>query len=194
MTRILLAILLAGALAACGTTNVGLKYSAAPTVARASIDAQPVRVGPFADLRGESATWLGVIRGGFGNHLKTLEADRPAVELVQTVFADALRARGAKPDGAANASRLGGAVRKLYCDQYVRREANVVIDLTVSDAQGQQRFARTYEANKVEGSALAMDVGIFASPEELRAVLERTLQEVVDKALDDAELRAALRI
>ena len=36
MTRILLAILLAGALAACGTTNVGLKYSAAPTVARAS--------------------------------------------------------------------------------------------------------------------------------------------------------------
>ena len=58
MTRILLAILLAGALAACGTTNVGLKYSAAPTVARASSDAQPVRVGPFADLRGESATWL----------------------------------------------------------------------------------------------------------------------------------------
>jgi len=39
-----------------------------------------------------------------------------------------------------------------------------------------------------------MDVGIFASPEELRAVLERTLQEVVDQALDDAELRAALRI
>lgn len=192
MSRILIAVLLTGALSACSTTNVGLNYTAPPTVSRAAANAQPVTVGTFIDQRNEKPNWLGVIRGGFGNHVKTLESSQPAVELVQTAFADGLRSRGVRTG--AGGLQLRGTVRKLYCDQVIRREANVVVELSVSGADGQPRFTKTYEANRIEGSALAMNTGVFASTEELRLVLERALQEVVDKALDDPALRAALRI
>lgn len=192
MSRILIAALLAGALSACGTTNVGLNYTAPPAVNRAAANAQPVTLGAFVDQRDEKPNWLGVIRGGLGNHLKTLESNQPAAELVRTAFADGLRSRGVKTD--AGSLQLGGTVRKLYCDQVARREANVIVELSVSGADGQRHFTKTYEANRIEGSALALNTGVFASPEELRLVLERALQEVVDKALDDPELRTALRI
>jgi len=192
MQRILIAVMLAGTLSACGTTTGGLRYAPPAQLAPISASTQPVTVVNFVDARDEQATWLGVIRGGFGNHLKTLESTRPAAELVRDAFADGLGARGVK--AGAGGLQLGGTVRKLYCDQVVRREANVIVELTVSAPDGQRRFARTYEANRVEGSALALDTGIFASTEALRLILERTLREVVDQALDDPELRAALRL
>ncbi len=192
MTRILLAALLAGALSACGTPSGGLAYSPPAQVARAAASAQPVAVTAFADARDEKSNWLGVIRGGFGNHLKTLESNRPPVELVQAAFVDGLRARGVKTgDGGL---QLGGTVRKLYCDQVIRREANVIVDLAVRGADGRETFSRSYAVDLVEGSVLAADTGIFASTENLRLLLERALREVVDKALHDPELRAALRI
>ena len=40
----------------------------------------------------------------------------------------------------------------------------------------------------------ALDVGGFASVDDRRAVLEKTLRETVDKALDDPQLRAALQL
>lgn len=192
MTRILLAALLAGALSACGTTSGGLGYAPPAQLNRASAGAQPVAVARFSDGRDEKTNWLGVIRGGFGNHLKTLESDRPPVELVQTAFADGLRARGVRAD--AGGLQLVGTVRKLYCDQVIRREANVIVDLAVRGADGRETFSRSYAVDLIEGSVLAADTGIFASTENLRLLLERALREVVDKALDDPELRAALRI
>ncbi|WP_374267096.1 YajG family lipoprotein [Zoogloea sp.] len=192
MKRILIALMLAGALSACGTTTGGLGYAPPAQLSRAAATAQPVAVATFVDARDEKPNWLGVIRGGFGNHLKTLESTRPAVELVQAAFADGLRARGVRTEG--GGAQLGGVVRKLYCDQVVRREANVVVDLAVSGPDGRQVFARAYAVDRVEGSALALDTGVFASTEDLRLLLERVLREVVDKALDDPELRAALRI
>lgn len=191
MKRLLFALALASTLSACGTTTGGLSYAPPAQLNRVATNAQPVAVANFVDARGEqSTTWLGVIRGGFGNHLKTLEADRPAVTLVHDAFADGLRARGVKIDS--HGPQLGGTLRKLYCDHYVRREANVIIDLTVSTPDGRQIFSRTYAVDRVEGSSMAIDTGIFASTEDLRQVLERALREVVDKALDDPELRAAL--
>lgn len=192
MKRILIALMLAGTLSACGTTTGGLGYAPPAQLSRAAANAQPVAVATFVDAREDRGAWLGVIRGGFGNHLKTLEANRPPVELVQAAFADGLRARGVRTDG--GSLQLGGTLRKLYCDQYIRREANVVVDLAVKDAAGRETFARTYTVDRVEGSVLAMDAGIFASTEDLRLVLERAVREIVDKALDDPELRAALRI
>ena len=106
LKRILFAIVVT-TLSACGTTNVGLKYSAPPTVAQASTRAQPLLVGNFIDKRGEPATWLGAIRGGFGNPLKNLESDKPVADLVKAAFADGLRARGVAPDQVSAASRPG---------------------------------------------------------------------------------------
>jgi uncharacterized lipoprotein YajG len=151
-------------------------------------------VGSFTDQRGEPANWLGAIRGGFGNPLKNLESDRPVSALVQAAFADGLRARGVKTDES-SPFQISGVIRKLDCNQYVRREANADIEITVIDrASGQTRFSRTYTAANIDGSMLSLSTGIFASVDDLRAVTEKTLREVVDKALDDSALRAAMQL
>jgi uncharacterized lipoprotein YajG len=194
MLRIVTPLLCLAVLAGCGTTNVGLKYAPATPPAKVAA-ATPVAVGDFTDQRGEPATWLGAIRGGFGNPLKNLESDQPVATLVQTAFADGLRARSVNVGAASAPYRLVGVVKKLDCNQYVRREANAEIEVSVIDvASGQRRFSRTYTASNIEGSMLSLNAGVFASVDDLRAVLQKTLGQAVDKALDDSALRAALRL
>lgn len=181
-------------LSACSTTSVGLKYTASTTVAKVSPTALPVFLGTFLDQRGESSNWLGAIRGGFGNPMKTLESERPVAELVRAAFSDGLRARGGVIDPASAQNQITGTIKKLDCSQYVRREAYADIEITVLDKTGQQRFSRRYTASNVDGSLMSLNVGIFASVDDLRVVLEKTLREAVDKALDDSALRAALQL
>lgn len=194
MLKSVFPVVLLFALSACGTTASGLKYS--PTQEhslRTSVSAEPRAVGAFVDERDGDKKWLGVIRGGFGNHLKTLEADRPVDTMVKAAFEDGLQAR--KVNLADNGGpRLSGTIVKLYADQLVRREGVAEIELSVADVQGNKRFAKTYKVNHVEGSPVTLATGVFASIEDLREVLEKTLSELVDQALDDPELRAALQI
>lgn len=190
----LLPLLAALALTACGTTNGSLKYGASaerpPLVSRST---QVVVVGSFQDQREGDKRWLGVIRGGFGNHLKTLEADRPVTDIVREAFVDGLRARHVNAGGSGGTG-LNGRIVTLYADQVVRREGNAEIEMTVVDAAGALRLKKTYKTSRTEGSAVSLATGVLASVEELRAVLERTLSDTVDQALDDPELRAALAI
>jgi hypothetical protein len=174
------------------TTSVGLKYSAPATVTKANTPPAPIAVGTFVDQRGEPATWIGAIRGGYGNPLKHLETNQPVSVLVQMAFADGLRARGVNPETAAP-MQIAGVVRKLDCNQLMRSEANVEIEVSIIDTvSGQQRFSRTYKTTNSGGMSLAS--GIFGSIEDLRALTEKTLREAVDSALDDTALRAALRL
>lgn len=191
--RISLPVLLLAAtlLGGCGTTAVGLKYAPPATLSKPAA-AAPASVGTFVDQRGEPANWLGAIRGGFGNPLKNLESDRPVADLVAAAFADGLRARGHALDAAAGRPQLSGVIRKLDCNQVVRREANVEVELTVRGADGRVRHTKTYAANRLDGSLVTMSAGVFASVDDLRVTLEAALREAVDKALDDPALRAAL--
>jgi len=192
VTKQVIALMCCIALAACGTTKVGLTYAPPATVSKAA-SSNPVQVGTFTDSRGEPATWLGAIRGGFGNPLKTLESDKPVSEIVGVAFADALRARGVAVDPGASATRITGTIKRLDCIQIARREGNVELEVRVVAAGGVVRFAKTYSATRVDGSLLTMSAGVFGSVDDLRVTLEATLREVVDKALDDTELRAALQ-
>jgi len=193
LKRILLATAIS-LLSACGTTSVSLKYTAATPVAKYPTTAAPVIVGSFLDKRGEPSNWLGASRGGYGNPLKNIEAERPVAELVRTAFLDGLRARGAVIDQASGQNQITGIIKRLDCNQLVRREAYADIEIVVLDRSGAQRFVRSYTASNVDGSLLSLNTGVFASVDDLRVVLERTLREVVDKALDDSALRAALQM
>ena len=92
------------------------------------------------------------------------------------------------------ALRLSGKISQLYADQLVRREGVANIELNVVDVQGNRHFTKTYTVNRIEGSPITLATGVLASIDDLREVLERTLSELVDKALDDPELRTALQI
>jgi len=180
-----------GIVAGCVTDTVSLGYKPLGQITAAS-SGPAASVGSFVDQRGETATWIGAVRGGYGNPLKKLETDKPVAVLVQTAFTDGLRARGLLGTGA-GAFQISGVIKKLDCSQYVRREAHAIIDVSVFDPSGRQVFTRTYSADELEGSLMALNVGVFGSVETLRALAEKALSELVDKALDDTALRNAIR-
>jgi uncharacterized lipoprotein YajG len=189
--RALLACTVLAALYGCSTNNVRLSYSPSVSIVRSTAPA--ISVGSFTDQRGETPTWFGAIRGGYGNPLKKLEADPSVAELIKAAFADGLKARGIYSSESA-AFEISGTIRKFDCSQYVRREAHAEIEVRVfSKSTGRQVFAQTYTADELEGSLLALNVGVFASVDALRLVAEKTLNEVVDRALDDSAFRNALR-
>lgn len=181
------------ALVGCGTTRAPLTYQPPTTVQKSTTGGQ-VTMGSFVDSRGEvDPTWAGAIRGGFGNSLKVLALDKPVADVVKAAFADGLKARGASTV-ASGQPRLTGVIRKFDCDQYIRREATIEIELSVIDVNGQTKFTRSFRSNNVDGSMLTLSTGVFASIDDLRVVMEKTLRETVDKALDDSSLRAALQL
>ena len=185
------------ACAACVTREVGLDYPAQPvaTAVIAAPTAPTVSAGTFVDQRGEDATWFGAIRGGYGNPLKILHANKPISITVQKAFADGLRERGFHASGGTKTYQVAGVIRTLDCSQYVRREAHAVIEVSVYDTSkgGSALFTRVYKADNLEGSLVSLKTGVFASVDDLRMLAEKTLDEVVDKALDDTALRNALQ-
>lgn len=150
-------------------------------------------VGLFTDNRGEPSDWLGAIRGGFGNPLKEIWSTEPVADLVAKMFTAGLQARGLTVQGSDASHLLTGSIIRLDCNQLVRPEANAEIELYLTERKnGQKVFSRTYRATNVEGSVFSPATGIFASVEKLRSLTEKTLQQVVDQALDDPAFHDAV--
>lgn len=178
-------------LAACSTNPVNLTYnpgnaSSIPT-GKAAIEQVSV-----TDKRGVDSKWLGAIRGGMGNPLKTLETTVPVSEEIKTAFTEGLRARSLlAPDGP---YRLDVVVNKFDCSQLVRREAHAVFDvMLVNKASRQVAYIRPVSVTKVSGELVTMDVGIMAKVEDLLKVANDALQEAIDQALNDPGLLAAAK-
>jgi uncharacterized lipoprotein YajG len=180
-------------ISACSTNSVNLSYKPPATVIPKAQDAPTITVGSFVDQRGETATWFGAIRGGYGNPLKKLEATPSVSAVVQTAFKDGLQSRGLLSNTGDGTYQLSGMIKKFDCSQYVRREAHAEIEVHIFDKAGKQVFSQTYTADELEGSLLALNVGVFASVETLRALAEKSLSEVVDKSLDNSALRNSMR-
>ena len=149
-------------------------------------------VGEFTDERGDDAqrdngTWIGAVRGGYGNTIKTVLVEQPVCDVVAATFAQALRARGSFAESQHSGTRvLSGSVAAFACKQYVRRDCTVALDVVLTDrATGQKIFEKKYEAYEFDGSVWAMDTGVFGSVDKLRDLAARTLAACVDKALDD---------
>lgn len=192
MMKWLAAVLGLAMLTGCGTTSVGLKYAptASASSGRGAASVQPVSVGVFVDKRNEKPTWLGAIRGGFGNPLKTLESSQPVADVVQAAYLDAFKAKGMAIDPAA-ALQVSGTVLDLKCTQMSHKEATVAIEVTVSEkSSGLKRFTQTYSSKYVSGFIPVG--GVLAPVEDLRVVLENTMRDVIDKTLGDASFIAAL--
>ncbi|MEI7606291.1 MAG: hypothetical protein WCJ64_02785 [Rhodospirillaceae bacterium] len=187
-------VMLTGLLVAgCTTTEVSLTYNRDQAAQHVANALPVVEVAKVDDQRKVDAKWLGAIRGGFGNPLKNLEADRPVSELVKAAFESGLSSRGlrAEPGKARIAMEL--TIRKLDCSQYVRREAHVELDIVLKNlADRRTLFTAPVSVTKVSGGNI-LDVGIFASVEDLRAVMNGALQEAVDQALDTPSLLARLK-
>ena len=183
---VVLAVLFLGG---CGTTTVNLPYDTSAVASQPSVAASnSVKWVSVSDGRKHASHWLGSIRGGFGNPLKTLNTEVPVKDVVGNAFTTALKARGLL-------ATIGGGygmevvVNQFDSNQMVRREAHIRLHVSMVEfASGQQIYAKDIRVNKVTGgmgSLFTFDTGIFAAVEALREVANQVLQEAVDQVLDD---------
>lgn len=182
-------VMFAAAPAHASDRVVELTYAALASAAQGE---PSIALGDVTDGREHDRTWLGAIRGGFGNPLKVLHTQGPVSDAVGAAVRDGLAARNlGASDGARY--RLNVHVVQFDCNQYVRREAHIELQLRLVDAAtGAVVHELSADVDQVEGSVLSLATGIFASPEQLRALANAVLQSAVDQALDDADFRAAL--
>jgi hypothetical protein len=177
---------------ACVTSTVDVGYkprdTAPPEAARPI-----VTVGSFQDRRKFESNYLGAIRGGYGNPLKRLTTPIPVSEVVRQSFRDGLAARGLLSQDPAAPYTLSGVVEQYDCNQVGRREAHARILITVTEtATRRQVMVEQFRRDKVTGSRITFDAGVFASTEDLRAVAADVLQELVDEALDSRSFQEAI--
>jgi uncharacterized lipoprotein YajG len=192
---LLVLLVLSLLLAACGTSSYPLTY--APTTTGV-VPRAPGPVAAVAEVRNlrstgrEDPRWLGTIRGGYGNPLKAIEADRPIDEAVRAAFEEALAARGWLSRGAPRVDVLV-EITQFDANRYVRLEATAAMTLRLRErASGRILLTESERVRNVTGSILAVDTGIFASTDELHALMQRTMREAMDRLLDRPTVAAAL--
>jgi hypothetical protein len=174
----------------CSTHTFQVKYEPTHEVVPTERAAPLVAVGSLLDDRGTESTWLGAIRGGYGNPLKKLYSDQPISSVVATAIADALQARAllAPPNSAA--LRVDGSITKLDCSYYFNREAHAHLLLNIVETRTNATlFSQTYKTDSKEAGVGA---GIFGDVDHLAAFMQKTLNETIDKALSDPVLLSAL--
>ncbi len=166
----------------CSTTQVQMQHK---SYSGERADNPIIAIGQFSDYRKHDANWLGAIRGGYGNPLKTLETPKPVKDIVRDAFQDGLRQRGLLASADDAKYLLNVDVQQYDCNQYVRKESHIKLDVKVVDIRNnQQVFSDRIVVDNVEGSILSMKSGVFGSVEELKNLAEKTLGQAVDGALD----------
>lgn len=191
-------LLLLASLAACGTTQATMPYAPTTPVQAAAAGRPAVAVSDrVANLRQagrEDPTWIGTIRGGYGNPVKRLGSDAPVDQVVARAFADGLAVRGLHAAAGASPYVLAVTIHQFDANQYVRREATADFSAVLTErATGREVWRDRHRAYNVDGSIVSLSTGVFGSTEDLRRVALRTMSEAVDALLDKPGFRAALR-
>ena len=180
---------------ACGSTQYPMAYAPPPGLVASRPPGPIARVAEVNNTRHagrESDRWIGTIRGGYGNPLKYVEASQPISDVVRTAVDDALAARGwlARQDSRVE---VLVTIRQFDANRYVRQEATAHIEIALRERVNNRILWReTERVYNVTGSILALDTGIFASPDELHALMLRTMNEAIDKLLDRPDFARAL--
>jgi hypothetical protein len=172
-------------LTSCVTTKESLDYSEAAASGLRKGGKANVTVSLFQDRRGMEPNYLGQVRPGGGLTFKKIETNIPVVDVVKNTFGYGLHIRGMAGQPGKSGWRIGGIIREFNCDQVVRSGSNVeLLVMLYQPGAETPAFRKTYQAEKTETSLAIGDTNL------LKTLASSALQEVVDRALDDPELRA----
>jgi uncharacterized lipoprotein YajG len=178
---------------ACSTTPVDVTYAPNSSIVSATKAAPVVAIGSVSDGRKNDANWLGAIRGGFGNPIKVLETKGPVSDVVKKALVDGLASAHLLTVNDAKYA-LNVDVMRFDCNQYARREAHIILAVSlVNKASQQVVYSKTIKSDKVTGSIITFDAGVFASVDDLRQVANDVLQDAVDQLLSDQAFMSNLR-
>ena len=144
-------------------------------------------VGQFTDKRGEQAQTLGHVRLPIGPNVDTIQTRLPVSDVVRNAFAYALESRGMLATDVKGRFVLTGEIQDLRSQLLVHPYGYARIRVNVVEAvSGRVLFTHVYEG---ERQSNAYRPGSGSPVPLLRDLTSRALQEAVDRALDDTNMR-----
>ena len=188
-SRTFLGLLLA-VTAACSSSQVSLEYQPPNIPQELRRGPAVVSVGQFEDRRGDPENYLGAIKSPLGSPIEYVETRVPVAQMMANAFGHGLNTRNMLARGGSGRFLLQGQITSLYCDHLARpyAEARVIVQL-VDRRSNRVVHTQVYEAERLlPARSPSRDSRLL-----LARLSSETVQMVVDKALDDPALRAALR-
>ena len=184
-------VTMAFGLGACQTYQVPITYADPATVIPGP---RTVDLGRFIDARDERdgrGRTLGSIKNEVGIPIKKLTTRKPVAQLVHNAVGYGLKARGMLVDTGKGRYLLGGTITEFYAHQFTSQESGCRIRFQVF-RRGNPKpiFTRAYRSQRNRRTA---KVSYFSSVDEVADVCSAALQDVIDQALDDPDLRRILR-
>ncbi len=146
--------------------------------------------GRFSDFRRQGDYNLGTVRSPIGTPMETVSTRVPVENIVRNAFSRGLAARGMLAPLNSASYLVTGEIIDLQIEQYVHPGATARLRVNlVRPVDGRVVYSEIFE------SVLAGNVYIPGSGSpvpELRELMSRALQTVVDGALDNQGLRRKL--
>ena len=181
-----LALCTLAALPSCTPSTVSLDYM--PSVARNQRGPAVFSVGSFRDERGVASNFLGGIGLPGIVNLENIYLKVPVEESVRNAFLHAMDARHMLARSSSKYS-ISGVISDLHCEMLKNPYASVTMQVSVTDVRGRVIHSKEYTAERqsvfyVHASGDPVPV--------LRNLTSRALQDAVDHAIDDPEMRAAM--
>lgn len=182
--------LLAAVLAsACTSSQISLDYQ--PRLAQVVPGPPVMTVGQFANRRTDGSYHLGTVRTPLGSPLEYVQTRIPMEDIVRNAFAHACNARGMLTSPNRARYIITGEIMDLYCQQIVHPYGYARIRVNIlKPRSGQIIFSRIYAG---ERQSPAYRPGSGSPVPLLRDLTSRALQDAVDRALDDPEMRGRIR-
>lgn len=176
-------------LSACSNSSV-ISLDYVPQPSQMVRGAPDFSVGQFNDKRGVQAQTLGHVRMPIGPAVDTLQTRLPISDIVANAFAYALEARGMLSEASKGRFIIQGEVQDLRSQLLVHPYGYARIRVNVVEAaSGAVVYSKIYEG---ERQSNAYRPGSGSPVPILRELTSRALQEAVDRALDDANMRQIL--
>lgn len=188
--NLLATLFLAVFLSGCSSHMMDIKYESSYEPVQPNVS-EKVYVGEVLDSRGTAPNWLGAIRGGYGNPLKKLYTNDVTSKVVEKAFEGALRTRNLLGPASSSQYRINVKLIKFDTSYYVNKEAHANFTVSLVDKAAEKKvFSRTYKTDNEKSGRAA---GIFGDVNSLSSFANDTLNETIDKMLNDQDFIAAIK-
>lgn len=182
--------LLGALVLSCCTTTSQVSLDYVPGTGAARPGAQEFTTRPFADRREMGPNDLGTVRTQIGTPVEQVQTRVPAAQMVTNAFGYGLQARNMLTSESSARFTVTGEVLDLYCQLLVRPYGYARLRVSVLDANtGEILHSQIYTGER-QGAAYIPGSG---SPVPLlRDLASGALQDAVDRALDDEQMRGRI--
>jgi uncharacterized lipoprotein YajG len=170
-------------LSSCYQTQVTLDYQPRPASARSG--PAEYDVGAVADLRGVAPTALGrVVESRYGLR-EEITLSTPADETVRNALLHGMASRGMLNQRGTAKTLLSVEVDEFYCELRRYPYASCKLRVVARSAAGKVQYQAAYAASRQDSG---YERGYRDTVYDLKDISARTLQDAVDKVLDDPRL------